>query len=145
MIEKPRVERSTTISAPVEKVFPYIDDPMSQLEWLPGIMEVKDITGEGVGAHQRFSYKMIGIRLEGESTCTQYIPNKRIVTESKGGVVSTWTWTFKPENGGTRLSVVVDYTIAIPLLGKVVEVVARKWTDREADMATANIKARMEA
>lgn len=141
----PRIERSTTINAPVGKVFSYIDDPMSQLEWFPGIMEVKDVTGEGVGAHQRFSYKMIGIRLEGESTCTEYVPNERIVTESKGGVVSTWSWTLKPENGGTRLSVVVDYTIPIPVLGKVVEVVVLKWTDREADMAIANIKARMEA
>ena len=141
----PRVERSTTINAPVEKVFTYIDDPMTQLEWLPGIMEVRDVTGKGVGAHQRFSYKMIGIRLEGESTCTEYVPNERIVTESKGGVVSTWAWTFKPENGGTRLSVVVDYTIPIPVLGKVVEAVVLKWTEREADMAAENIKARMES
>lgn len=140
-----KVERSISINAPVEKVFSYIDDPMSQLEWFPGMMEVKDVTGKGAEAHHRFNYKMIGIRLEGESTCTEYVPSERIVTESKGGVVSTWTWTFKPENGKTKLSVVVEYTIPIPVLGKVAEVVALRWTEREADVATANIKAKMEA
>jgi len=40
---------------------------------------------------------------------------------------------------------VIDYTIPIPVLGKVVEAVALKWIEREADMAGGNIKARMEA
>ncbi len=140
-----KVERSMTINAPVEKVFAYIDDPMNELEWFPGLMEIRDATGKGVSARSRFVYKMIGIRLEGESTVTEHIPNERIVTQSKGGIISTWTWTFKPENGRTRLTVVVDYTIPIPVLGKVAEAVVLKWTEREADMATANIKARMEA
>ena len=140
-----KVEKVITINAPVEKVFAYIDDPMNELEWFPGVMEIRDVTGKGVGARSRFVYKMIGIRLEGESTVTEHIPNERIVTQSKGGIISTWTWTFKPENGRTRLTVVVDYTIPIPVLGKVAEAVVLKWTSREADMATANIKARMEA
>lgn len=140
-----RIERSITINAPVEKVFAYIDDPMNELEWFPGLMEVRDVTGKGVSARSRFTYKMIGICLEGESTVTEHIPNKRIVTQSKGRIVSTWTSTFKPENGRTKLAVVVDYTIPIPVLGKLAEAVVLKWTEREADMAVANIKARMEA
>ena len=140
-----RIERITTINAPVEKVFAYLSDPMNELEWFPGMMEVKDVTEKGVGGHYRFVYRLIGLSQEGESTCTEYIPNERIVTQSKGGIVSTWTWTFKSRNGGTELSVVIDYTIPIPVLGKVVEAVALKWIEREADMAKANIKARMEA
>ena len=62
-----KVERSMTINAPVEKVFAYIDDPMNELEWFPGLMEVRDVTDKGVGACSRFAYKMIGIRLEGEN------------------------------------------------------------------------------
>jgi len=140
-----RIEGTNTINAPVEKVFAYLSDPMNELEWFPGMMEVKDVTGKGVGGRYRFVYKFIGLRREGESTCTEYIPNERIVTQSKGGIVSTWTWTFKSQNGGTELSVVIDYTIPIPVLGKVVEAVALKWIEREADMAGENIKARMEA
>lgn len=139
------VTRSTTINAPVEKIFAYIENPMNQLEWFPGLMEIKDVAGKGVGSHHRFTYKMIGLRLKGESTAKEYVPNERIVTQSKGGIVSTWTWTFTPEDGKTKLSVTVKYTIPVPVLGKVAEVVALRWTEREADMAVANIKAKMEA
>ena len=67
---------------------------------------------------------MMGIRFEGESTNTEYVPNERIVTESKGGISSSWRWTFVPENGKTRLTLVVDYTIPVPVLGKLAEAAA---------------------
>lgn len=140
-----RIERSVTINAPVEKVFAYIENPMNQLEWFPGLTEVKDVTGEGVGSRHRFTYKMVGLRLEGESTTTEYIPNKRIVTQSKGGILSTWTWTLTPEDGETKLTVEVEYSIPVPVVGKVAEAVVLKWNEREADLAAANIKAKMEA
>ena len=139
-----KVERTVSIDAPVEKIFTYIEDPMNELEWFPGLMEVKDVTGSGKDLHYRFTYKMIGLRLQGESSVTEYVPNERLVTQSKGGIVSTWTWTFTPQNGGTMVTVTIEYTIPIPVLGKVAEAVARKWTEREANMAAANIKARME-
>ena len=141
-----RVERSITINAPVEKVFAYIADPMSEPEWQPGAVEVKDVTltEEGVGSHDRWVYKLMGLRLEGESTTLEYIPNQRIVTQSKGGIVSTWTHTFEPHDGGTKANVVVEFTVPIPVLGKVAEAFALRQIEREADLAVANLKARME-
>jgi len=141
-----KVERSDTINAPVEKVFAYIADPRSEPEWLPGTVEVKDVTvtEQGVGSHYRYVYKLLGLLFEGETTTIEYIPNRRIVTQSKGGIVSTWSWTFEPHDGGTKLNVVVEYTIPIPVLGKVAEALALKQVEREADLAAANIKAMME-
>lgn len=141
-----KIGRSYTINAPVEKIFAYIEDPMSQPEWLPGIMEVKDVTrtGQGVGSHHRWAYKMAGLRFEGESTATEYVPNRRIVSQSKGGIASTWTWSFEPHNGGTKVNLVVEYTIPVPVLGKLAEALVLRQNEREADLATANIKARLE-
>ena len=139
-----KIERSITINAPVEKVFAYVDDPMSQLEYLPSIVEVKDVTGHGVGAHYRWTYKMAGLRFEGESTMTEYIPNERMVVQSKGGIVSTWSWTFTPEDGGTKVNLTVEYTIPVPVLGKLGEALVLKQNEREADQVMANIKAKLE-
>jgi uncharacterized membrane protein len=139
-----KIERSITINAPVEKVFAYIDDPMSNPEWLPSLMEVRDVVGQGTGTHFRWTYKMVGLRLQGESTATEYIPNRRIVTQSKGGAVSTWTWTFEPHDGGAKANLVVEYTVPVPVLGKVAEALVLKQNEREIDLAMANIKARME-
>ena len=139
-----KVEKTITINAPVEKVFAYIDDPMNEPEWLPSMIEVKDVTGQGVGKHYRWAYKVVGLRFEGESAFTEHIPNERIVDQSKGGIVSTWTWSFEPHDGGTKVNAVVEYTVPVPVLGKVAEALALKQTEREAELAVANIKARME-
>ena len=139
-----KIERNVLINAPVEKVFAYIADPKNEMEWLPGNTDVRDITGQGVGQKWGYTYKMMGLPLKGEDEVLEYIHNQRYVTESRGGIMSTWTWTFKAENGGTRLNVVVEFTIPVPVLGKVGERLALGQIRREGDLATANIKARLE-
>lgn len=141
----PKLERSIVINAPVEKVFGYIDDPTHTPEWIPGMIEVMDVTGQGAGKRFRWAYKLAGLRFQGESTWTEYIPNKRIVDQSRGGIVSTWTYAFAPEGGGTRLSLMVEYTVPMPVLGKLAEALVRRQNEREADLAMANLKAILEA
>jgi len=139
-----KVERSITINAPVGQVFAYIEDPMNNMDWVPSVIEIKDVTGSGVGQHWRWTYKMFGVRLGGESTVTEHIPNERRANQTKGGATSTWVFTFEPHDGGTRLNLNIEYTIPVPVLGKVAEKLVLKRNEREADLAMANIKERME-
>jgi len=139
-----KIEKSITINAPVEEVFAYVEDPMNELEYLPSLVAVKDVTGQGVGAHHRWTYKMAGLRFEGETTVTEYIPNEWMVVETKGGIVSTWSWTFTPEDGGTKLDLTLEYTVPIPVLGKLGEALVLKQNEREAGQAMVNIKAKLE-
>jgi len=142
----PKIERSVTINAPVKKIFDYIADPKLQVEWLPGMIEVKDIksTKEVVGSTYKFSYKVAGMRFEGEDIVEEYIPNKKMVTRSKGGIESSWTWNFEPYNDKTKVEVIVEYKVPIPVLGKIAEALVLKQNQREADHALANIKDKME-
>ena len=139
-----KVERSITINAPVEKVFNYLADPMAQLEWLPSIMDVKDVSGSGVGQHFRWTYKMAGVLLKGETTVTEHIPNKRRVTQTKGGVTSTWIFDFETLDGGTKVQLSIEYTIPVPVIGKLAEKLVLKRNEREAGLAMQNIKEKME-
>ena len=141
-----KVERSVTVDAPVEKVFDYIVDPSNGPEFITSTLEVNDVTRteQGVGTHYRWTYKLAGMRMEGESTFTECVPNKRLVSESKGGIPSTWTYTFEPQGDRTRMTTVIEYTIPIPVLGKVAEALVLKQKKREASMAMKNIKATME-
>ena len=139
-----RLEKSVTINTPVGKVFSYITNPMNQLEYTPGMTEVRDIVGEGVGQRFRWTYKMMGIPLKGESEVTEYVANQRYVEKSKGGIDSTWTWTFKPEAQRTLLNLVVEYTIPIPVLGKIGERLVMRQNEREADVALAYVKDKLE-
>jgi ligand-binding SRPBCC domain-containing protein len=139
-----RLEKSVTINTPVGKVFSYITNPMNQLEYTPGMTEVRDIVGEGVGQRFRWTYKMMGIPLKGESEVTEYVASQRYVEKSKGGIDSTWTWTFKPEAQRTLLNLVVEYTIPIPVLGKIGERLVMRQNEREADVALAYVKDKLE-
>ena len=140
----PTINNSINISAPVEKVFAYVADPMNDPEWFVGLTEVKDVTGSGVGQHYHWKYSMIGVPLKGEATITEHVPNERVVVETKGGVTSTFTYTFASHEGGTKLDSSVDYTIPVPVLGKLAEKLVFKRNEREARMGMENIKERLE-
>jgi uncharacterized membrane protein len=140
-----RVEKSIVINAPVEKVFAYINDPTNSPGWSPGLVEVQDVVWQEVGKRFRWTYKMAGLLLHGEMTDIENVPNERIVGRSEGGAVSTWTWTFEPHDGGTKLNLVVEYTIPIPVLGKVAEVLVLRQNERDTELGLANVKDRMEA
>ena len=135
-----KVARSIIINAPVEKVFSYISDPKNELEFVPSITDIRDITGQGVGQRYGWTYKMMGISFKGEDEVMEYTPNERYVHRSSGGVVSTWTWTFKSEAGRTQVNLVIDYNIPVPVLGKVGERLVLRGSEREADFAIANLK-----
>jgi len=139
-----KVERSITINAPVEKVFKYIEDPMNNPEWIPSTVESRDVSGSGVGQHHRWTYKMAGVLLKGETTITEHIPNERIVSQIKGGVTSTWILSFKTQDGGTMMKLDIEYTIPIPVIGNIAEKILLKRNEREADLAMANIKDKVE-
>jgi len=141
-----KVERSITINAPVEKVFSYWEEPTNRPEVWPSMVEAKDVQPLPNGGN-RFGwvYKMAGVRLEGTTETTEYVANQCIVEKTKGGIESTLTWTFQPEDGGTKLTVEIEYTVPIPVLGKVAEAFIVKVNEHEAELLLANLKARMEA
>jgi len=140
----PKINKSININAPVEKVFAYITDPMNILEWLVGVVEVTDVTGSGAGQHYQWKYNMLGVPLRGETTVREHVPNERRVTEGRGGATSRWTLTLAPHEGGTKLDLEIDYTIPVPVLGKLAEQLVLKRNQREADLSMENIKERME-
>ncbi len=139
-----RVEKSITIDAPVEIVFAYLRDPMSNLEIMPSMVQVSPVAGEGVGAEFRWVYRMAGMNFEGKSTVLELVPDERFVTQSQGGIESTWIWDFAPDNGGTRIDLAVEYTVPVPVLGRLAEALVVRQNERELETTLANIKERVE-
>jgi uncharacterized membrane protein len=139
-----RISRSAIINAPVDKVFAYIDDPTNAPEWNPSLMEVTEVRGSGVGQHYRWRGKMVGVPLKGETTVTVHIPNERRVMQTRGAVEVDWTFTFEPHDGGTKFGIDIEYTIPVPVLGKLAEKLVLKRNEREADRGMENIKDKME-
>ena len=142
----PKVERSIIINTPVTKVFDYIADPKLTPEWLPGMIETKDIvqTKEGVGSTHNWTYKMSGMTFKGKNITDEFVQDKKIVIRSEGSIKTLWNWNFEPEGNGTKIDLSVEYTVPTPVLRKLAEALVLKQNEREADLALANIKAKME-
>jgi uncharacterized membrane protein len=141
-----KVTRTITIDAPVEKVFSYINQPTNLPEVWPSMVEVKDVQRLPNGGNRlRWVYKMAGVRLEGTSEDTEVVPNQRAVSETKDGIQSKITWTFQAEGDETKVTFEAEYTVPIPVLGKLAEAFIVKLNENEAGVLLANLKDRMEA
>ena len=141
----PMIRKSITINAPVEKVFEYISNPENMLEWWPNVTAIRDVTRHGEKQMWTWDYKMMGLHFTGTAkvTCSRLNYERRV--ESKGGMEAEWYWGFSPVDGGTQLRWVIDYTIPMPVLGKVSELFMMQRNRRVARMVMTNIKERMEA
>lgn len=142
----PKIERSITINVPVKKVFDYIADPKLTPEWLPGMVEIKDINlaEEVVGSTCNWVYKMAGMTFKGKNITDEFVQDKKIVIRSEGSIKTLWNWNFEPHDDGTKINLSIEYTIPMPILGRLAEAMVLKQNEREADLALANIKAKME-
>ena len=139
-----KIVRDTLIKAPLEKVFSYLTDPKNELEWLPSLTDVRDVVGQGVGKKWEWSYKMFGISFKGNSEVTEQVDNEKYVYKTMGGINSNWTFSFKKEDDGTRLNLDIEYTVPVPVLGKVAEKLALGQNEKEANLAIDNIKSILE-
>jgi uncharacterized protein YndB with AHSA1/START domain len=140
------VKKSVVVQAPVEKVFAYLDDPTHWPEFWPSLIEVGDVQALPNGGKARhWVYKMAGLRLEGTSEDVERVANERIVSTTHGGVESTQTWTVRPEGAGTEVAFTVEYTVPVPVLGKMAESVLVRLNDHEGDATMANLKAVLES
>ncbi len=142
-----KIERTITIAAPVERVSAYLTEPANWPEFWPSMVECRGTQRSADGTHyakSQWTYKMAGLRIEGVSDTTEYIPNRRIVSQGRGGIENTTTWEFQPAGAGTRVDLTIEYAMPGPLLGKFAESIIRKVNEHEADTLMANLKARLE-
>jgi uncharacterized protein YndB with AHSA1/START domain len=138
------IKSSIFINAPVEKVFEFAKPEYLPEIW-PSLVEVKNIKELPNGGFSwDWVYKMAGMRFNGSSVHTEYMVNERTVAQSTG-IDSTITWTYEPEDGGTRMTALTEYKIPVPLLGKMAEAFIVKMNENESATILANLKARLEA
>jgi len=140
-----KLEKSILIDAPVEKVFEYINVPTNLPEVWPSMVEAKDIQKLPNGGNRfRWVYKMAGMRFEGLSVDTDVVPNQKVVSKTEGGLESIVTWDLQTQGESTKVRFLAEYTVPIPLLGKLAEAFIVRQNEHEAEVILANLKDRME-
>lgn len=140
------IKKSILVQAPVEKLYDYLNDPAKLIEYWPGMLEVNDIQPlPNGGSIFKYVARMVGVRLEGTSEDTEIIPLKRMVSVTRGGVDAKIIWELEPGGEGTLVHLEEEYTVPVPVIGKLAEAVVVKLNEHEMDILLENVKAHMEA
>lgn len=137
-------KNSIVIHAPVDGVFAYVDEPMRLGEWLPHIVEVRNVIGTGAGQQFEWTAKMAGLLLRGQSTVIEHVPNHCGVHQTIGMVSSIFGYAVEACAEGTTLTLEVEYTVPMPLLGRLAERVLINRNTRELELALINVKETLE-
>ncbi|MFC6976083.1 SRPBCC family protein [Halomicroarcula sp. GCM10025709] len=83
--------------------------------------------------------------LRGEVRARRYEPPERIDYDLVGDLTGTITWTFEPEDGGTRLTYAASYDVPGPLPEWLLAPVIRWYNAREVRQLLVAVRERLEA
>ena len=102
----PAATHTATIPRPVEAVFAFVADGENASRWRPGVLDVKHVSGSGVGAAYKQGVKGPGgRRIDADYTITAFEPNRRIAFEATAGPVRPrGEYIFEYLGGSTRVT-----------------------------------------
>ena len=138
-------EGSIVINAPVSEVFAYANAPSTMPDWMSALVEVRNVIGSGAGLQWEWTYKMAGVHVRGQSVIVDYILNECATHQGIGMLSVDWTTMVEPHDGGTKLTAKLEYTIPVPVLGRLAEHLTIRRNARELDASLLNLKETLEA
>lgn len=137
--------RSTTVAAPIDRVFDYVLDPRTL--WAFPDIAVTDValTPEGVGSTARIWSHFLGFHLEGGLEYTEVTRPERIVIKVSFFMEHpTWTFTFEPVDGGTKVTGQGAWHVRAPAMGGTLERMMVKEHEPFLDGMLASLKSDLE-
>jgi carbon monoxide dehydrogenase subunit G len=106
----PTASSVVTIQRPVETVFAFIADGEQGPRWRSGVLDIKRVSGDGVGARYTQGVRgPLGRRISADYEITVYESNRRIEFQTTAGPVRPHgRYDLEPADGGTRLTFTLD-------------------------------------
>lgn len=145
----PHVEQSITIDAPPDAVFDLIaNQPERMPEWWHAFELQTRVTPPptAIGSVSRYVYNMMGVKIKGEHQVIEMAENAHLMVKTMSGIDSAFEFTFAPMDGGTELTVRVEYTLPGSVLGQLLNRLAiEQRNERDLVEGLQNLKQIVEA
>jgi uncharacterized membrane protein len=139
------VEETTSIDAPVDEVFAYMDRPENQPEFTPSLTRAETVERLPNGGKQvAYTYTIAGVDLDGHIEAAAHDPERRIRWEMSGDIQGEIEWEFEAEGESTRVTYAARYEIPGGVLETVVAPFVERYNERELRTALANLRTRIE-
>ena len=97
---------SVTINRPIEAVFAYVADGEKCPEWRPGVVDIKHVSGDGVGSKYAQGVRgPMGRRVAADYEIVVFNPNTRLEFQTTTGPARPHgRYDLESIDGGTRLT-----------------------------------------
>jgi uncharacterized membrane protein len=142
-----KISSSILINKPVEEVFDYAASPYNGPAFIPNLNENTNIRPEKPGAGQKFEWRfnLLGVDVTGTAEVAEFQRPNLVVMKTEGGTNSTWTYKFEEEDGGTRVSVEIEYDLPANLFERLTnKLVVDKVNQRTSEQMLGNLKTILE-
>ena len=106
----PQALHSVTIARPPDEVFAFVADGERGTEWRSGIVDIRRVAGQGLGARYAQGVRgPMGRRIAADYEITGYEPGRRLEFQTITGPVRPHgRFDFAAAEGGTRLTFSLD-------------------------------------
>jgi carbon monoxide dehydrogenase subunit G len=106
----PSATYSVTVDRPAGEVFAFVADGEKCPEWRPGVLDIKRLSGEGLGARYSQGVKgPMGRRIAADYEVTVFEPGRRLEFQTLTGPARPHgRYDLEPDGQGTRLTFSLD-------------------------------------
>ena len=127
----PRAEHSTVVQRPPSEVYAFLADAENDPRWWPGVMDIRRVSGEGVGTRYEQGVKgPMGRRIATDIEITELRPGELIMFKAvEGPVHPTGRYELSPAEGGTRVRFTLEAEVGG--LKKLMSPMVQKQMDHE--------------
>ena len=145
-----RVQRSIEIAAPPEKIWPFMVEPEKILKWCITFKKF-EYTGKqrsGVGTALYVEEKAGGPLMKLNFAATEWVENKKLAFNmTSGNFVKGYeqTWTVDATPSGSRFSFMEQVKLPYGIIGKVMELFARRNSETTVREMLTKLKSLAEA
>ena len=138
--------RDIRLKVPPDLVFNFVVDPHNLPEVWPNILEVRNVkkSKNNGGFNFGWIYKMTGVQFDSSCETIEYRPYDRFAIKTSNGLDSTITWSFRPADQETQVTLKFEYQIPSSLLKHTKEEIVSRQNEHEVDAMLQNLKTRLE-
>lgn len=106
----PKATYTVTIRRPAEAVFAYLADGEQCRHWRPGVLDIKHVSGDGVGARYAQGVRgPMGRRIAADYEVTLFAPSQRLEFKAVAGPARPHgRYELEAVEGGTRLTFTLE-------------------------------------
>ncbi|NDJ74699.1 MAG: hypothetical protein GYB65_00455 [Chloroflexi bacterium] len=141
------IETSIFINRSPEDVFEFaVYHPERLPDWFAGVQAVEwSDTYPEIGSQLEVTYKAAGLTLQTTGTVVDLVSGEKYIAEYEGMASGLQTWTYTPEDGGTRITLHFDYEMGGGGLGKIADrLIVERQNTRNFEQSLENLKALVE-